>query len=449
MGAWAILGIAPTADVAAIRRAYARKLKLTRPDEDPDGFQCLVRARDAALGEAAAIADPSPSDEAEVEEEEKHEIAPVLATAHHIDTERANPRDAAAPETDEAAIVIREVSEPEAPSVSAAPIPRIVITDGNGGAVLDSSPAPHQDGFSLEVSERHWFLGRQMAALARRLISTVAAPDEELAHLIQASATLPRGPRQEVEASFIEAVGRGLRLPNGRLNRVRVEQVRTLFTRGEAVFGWLRDDRLIHRILGPRDAAAFCLIGQEEDDWKSDRRPRLPDSDARALFADTRRYMRAYERFRRRGRPAWRFDFLAFLAPTLWAYYYHQTSVAFATLALLTTAGVLMLDADALGDARNLAAAGIFLATCLGTALFADRFILWGAARTVRRARNELLYDPKARADFLRREGYQPREFMTFLIFVLFSLFFLTIPYVGAYVRLEQVVAALAARIGW
>jgi hypothetical protein len=42
-----------------------------------------------------------------------------------------------------------------------------------------------------------------------------------------------------------------------------------------------------------------------------------------------------------------------------------------------------------------------------------------------------------------------PREFMTFLIFVLFSSFFLTLPYVAVYMRLEQAAAALAARLGW
>jgi hypothetical protein len=43
---WDILGVAPDADIATIRRAYAQKLRVTRPDEDPAGFQRLVMARD-------------------------------------------------------------------------------------------------------------------------------------------------------------------------------------------------------------------------------------------------------------------------------------------------------------------------------------------------------------------------------------------------------------------
>ena len=46
---WDILGIEPTSDELAIRRAYARMLKQYRPDEDPEGFAKLVRARELAL----------------------------------------------------------------------------------------------------------------------------------------------------------------------------------------------------------------------------------------------------------------------------------------------------------------------------------------------------------------------------------------------------------------
>jgi len=444
MSAWTLLGIAPTADVAVIRRAYARKLKLTRPDEDPEGFQRLVQARDTALNEAAAIAEGSSWEEEDTEQE--HEGAPVPAVADAIDGARADPPpEAAGPtETDVPPIVIREMGEPETRSASASLIPRIVVGDGSG----EGAPSAH-DGFSLTASERHWVLAKKIAAQARRLLSSADVPDTELARLIEESATLPRAPRQEVEAAFIEGAGRDLRLPNGRFNRVAVQQVRAIFAHGEAAFGWLRDDKLIHTILGPRDAAAFCLIGQEEDDWRSDRRPRLPDSDARVLFAGTRKYLRVHERFRRRRRPAWRFDIFALPLPPLWAYYYHHSGLAFATMGILTAAGVLMIDADELADPRNLAGAAIFLATCFGTALLSDRIILWGAARTVRRARDELWYDPKLRADFLRREGHTPREFVTFLIFALFSSLFLTVPYVAAYVRLEQAAAALATLLGW
>lgn len=45
---WHILGIQPTKDEQEIRRAYARELKKRRPDQDPQGFQALREAFDAA-----------------------------------------------------------------------------------------------------------------------------------------------------------------------------------------------------------------------------------------------------------------------------------------------------------------------------------------------------------------------------------------------------------------
>jgi hypothetical protein len=158
--------------------------------------------------------------------------------------------------------------------------------------------------------------------------------------------------------------------------------------------------------------------------------------------------MRVYDRFRQRGRLGWRFDVVVFLVPSLWAYYYHQTVLAYATLAVVSAAGVLMTTAATLGDPTNLAGAGIFLATNAAVALLADRFVMWRAARTVRRARKELCYDASRRTDFLRQNA-PAREFGQFLIFLIFSSLFLTLPYVAAYERLREAVVALQAWAGW
>lgn len=49
---WSLLGIQPTEDAMLIKRAYMARLKFHHPEEDPEGFQKLRVAYDAALKEA-------------------------------------------------------------------------------------------------------------------------------------------------------------------------------------------------------------------------------------------------------------------------------------------------------------------------------------------------------------------------------------------------------------
>ncbi|WP_237058909.1 RDD family protein [Microbulbifer sediminum] len=57
MNPWQVLDIAPSGDPRAIKRAYAKKLKQTRPDEKPEEFQQLHAAYKQALGLAAQKTD--------------------------------------------------------------------------------------------------------------------------------------------------------------------------------------------------------------------------------------------------------------------------------------------------------------------------------------------------------------------------------------------------------
>ena len=49
MTVFELLGVTPDADAATIKRAYASKLRETRPDDDPEGFQRLHEAYRLAL----------------------------------------------------------------------------------------------------------------------------------------------------------------------------------------------------------------------------------------------------------------------------------------------------------------------------------------------------------------------------------------------------------------
>ncbi|PHV10627.1 J domain-containing protein [Chitinimonas sp. BJB300] len=46
---WLVLGIAPTPDEREVKRAYARLLKVNRPEDDAEGFQALRVAFEAAM----------------------------------------------------------------------------------------------------------------------------------------------------------------------------------------------------------------------------------------------------------------------------------------------------------------------------------------------------------------------------------------------------------------
>ncbi|MCG7563018.1 J domain-containing protein [Pseudoalteromonas sp. McH1-42] len=96
---WEVLGIDPSADKKAIKRAYTSKLKLCKPDEDPEGFQQLRAAYDAALAHVEAqpqqrvklsSADEQPSELAEPEAV-KPEVLPDTTPAMHFEKPQAQP----------------------------------------------------------------------------------------------------------------------------------------------------------------------------------------------------------------------------------------------------------------------------------------------------------------------------------------------------------------------
>lgn len=76
--AWTMLGIAPTEDKRAIRRAYAARLKATDVDADPKGFIALRQALDEATWDSEYLDDGDQSEVDLLEPEPPHDaIAPI------------------------------------------------------------------------------------------------------------------------------------------------------------------------------------------------------------------------------------------------------------------------------------------------------------------------------------------------------------------------------------
>lgn len=86
MNIWSLLGIEPTGDQRTIKRAYAKLLKRTNPEDDPEGFQRLRDAYEQATLWAQRMHDVYPDLQAaeDQEAEDKMGMSPVGLTQRPV-----------------------------------------------------------------------------------------------------------------------------------------------------------------------------------------------------------------------------------------------------------------------------------------------------------------------------------------------------------------------------
>ncbi|EKK5244001.1 hypothetical protein ACI00O_000486 [Cronobacter sakazakii] len=289
MRALEILGLEPGADERAIKRAYARLLKVCRPDDDPQGFQQLRDAYETALEQARrGVADGD--DDAFGDDDEHDDDTDMAAVAPDAYRQIDDP------------LLAQPVNEPEpAPAESAPAPPAPLYTPPRTTALLD--------GLNEENLNARWLEARAMgesrefeeAVLTRCLWHL--APDE-YAFVAQAQACfewLTPGQRVVTDESQQNRLRHVLLTPYAEEMRAALEEgndARFLAClRALANSPWLQSydgQRQLQRLAlslldaqpewSPERFAALCRLFH----WDETRgeRPDLPDLWAQAIARD-------------------------------------------------------------------------------------------------------------------------------------------------------------------
>ncbi len=91
MSCWTLLGLPATPDTRTIKRHYAKLLKQTRPDEDPEAFQRLREAYELALEQAQWLSEEQADAQVCAVDDLRHDLTALQAPAQLSPAQRVAP----------------------------------------------------------------------------------------------------------------------------------------------------------------------------------------------------------------------------------------------------------------------------------------------------------------------------------------------------------------------
>ena len=196
MTCWQTLGIAPTSDEAAIKKAYAARIREHRPDRDPEGFRAVRAAYEEALRLRAYI---RPRHEKKMQRRRAAEAAPDAASAAM--TDQSPPAAAETPHTppDTAYYGYIATLPPEITET---------LREPENVAYLERPAPPERETAPHEYHDRPADARENPAALLARLQAAweAANSDEALLAILQAQASEPALQHIDLRSDYLDAL---------------------------------------------------------------------------------------------------------------------------------------------------------------------------------------------------------------------------------------------------
>ena len=196
MTCWKTLGIAPTSDEAAIKQAYAARIREYRPDRDPDGFRRVRAAYEEALRLRAYI---RPHHEKKMQRRRAAEAAPDAASAAM--TDQSSPAAAETPHTPPDTAYYGYIAALQAEITEALREPENV-------AYLERPAPPERETAPHEYHDRPADARENPAALLARLQAAweAANSDEALFTILQAQADETALQHIDLRSDYLDAL---------------------------------------------------------------------------------------------------------------------------------------------------------------------------------------------------------------------------------------------------